>query len=249
MKLDLIGQLADDLKQAKDGEALWQRCLTALEALGVDGVGYGVIPMIGLATSGKMTEAAFFRHTYSAEWEEAVGKDRLLDEDISTELLLRGQEEIFWNDDPDAYDATPANRRLHQLENDLGMIWGQTLLLSHYSRDPVSSGIGLHIGHVTSDAEFFAYWKEHEKTLRAVTEMLNSGMLEQHKDGVVRLSGREKDYIYWSALGLDRVQIADRLCISANTLNKPIASAKAKLKARNTSQAVAKAVLLGLVDL
>ncbi len=70
--------------------------------------------------------------------------------------------------------------------------------------------------------------------------------MEQHKDGVVRLSGREKDYIYWSALGLDRVQIADRLCISANTLNKPIASAKAKLKARNTSQAVAKAVLLGV---
>ncbi|WP_294119115.1 helix-turn-helix transcriptional regulator [Shimia sp.] len=206
-------------------------------------------PMVGLATPGKMTEATFFRHTYSAEWEEAVGKDRLLDEDISTELLLRGQEEIFWNDDPDSYDASPANRRLHQLENDLGMIWGQTLLLSHHSRNPVSSGIGLHIGHVRSDTEFFRYWKEHETSLRAVAEMLNSGMLQQHKDGVVRLSGREKDYIYWSALGLDRVQIADRLCISANTLNKPIASAKAKLKARNTSQAVAKAVLLGLVEL
>ncbi|MFY0661552.1 MAG: autoinducer binding domain-containing protein [Shimia sp.] len=157
MKLDLIGQLADDLKQAKDGDALWQCCLTALGTLGVDGVGYGVIPMIGLATPGKMTEATFFRHTYSAEWEETVGKDRLLDEDISTELLLRGQEEIFWNDDPGTYDATPANRRLHQLENDLGMVWGQTLLLSHYSRDPVSSGIGLHTGHVTSDDEFFAY--------------------------------------------------------------------------------------------
>lgn len=249
MHLDLIGRLGEDLKGAKDGDAHWQLCVKAFEALGVVGVGYGVIPMAALAERGKITEATFFRHTYSQEWEDAVGIDGLLDEDLSTELLIQGQEEMNWNDEPDPDYATPSNMRLHQLENDLGMIWGKTLLLSHHTRDPVSSGIGLHVNTVKSDAEFDAYWQAHEQSVRVIAGMLNSGMLGPHKDGVVRLSGREKDYIYWSALGLDRVQIADRLCISANTLNKPIASAKAKLKARNTSQAVAKAVLLGLVDL
>ncbi|WP_412551740.1 hypothetical protein [Shimia sp. MIT910701] len=47
MNFDLIGQLAEDLKQTKNGETLWLRCLTAFDKLGVDGVGYGVIPWWG----------------------------------------------------------------------------------------------------------------------------------------------------------------------------------------------------------
>lgn len=249
MTIEKIASIGDELKNAKNAEEFWNTCLKAFDRLGVTSIGYGVIPMTKLAQNGRMTEATFFRHTYSQEWERAVGKDALLDADLSTQLMLEGVEEIFWNDDPEKFGATYINKQLHELEQDLGLIWGKTLLLSHHSRDPVSSGIGLHVSCVNSDDEFHKYWAEHSADLRAIAEMLNAGMLGQHKDGVVRLTGREKDYLYWSAMGLDRIETAHRLGISENTLDKPIASAKAKLKARNTSQAVAKAVLLDLISL
>lgn len=249
MPSDRISALGDELKQVANAEAYWMTCLNALQECGVESVGYGVIPIAGAAQNGRVTEAAFFRHTYTPEWERAVGTEQLLDADITTELMLAGVEEVYWNDDPEKFGATYKNRKLHELEQDLGLIWGKTLLLSHHSRDRVSSGIGLHIPGVSSDAEFEKYWAAHHADLLAISNMLDVGMLKKHKDGVVRLTGREKDYLYWSAMGLDRIETADRLGISANTLNKPIASAKAKLKARNTSQAVAKAVLLGAIDL
>lgn len=249
MTIEKIASIGDELKKVKNAEDFWNTCLKAFDSLGVTSIGYGVIPMRSIAETGNYTEATFFRHTYMHEWERAVGKERLLDADLTTQLMLEGHEEIFWNDDPAKLGATHINKRLHELEQDLGLIWGKTLLLSHHSRNPVSSGIGLHVSCVNSDDEFHKYWAEHSADLRAISEMLNAGMLGQHKDGVVRLTGREKDYLYWSAMGLDRIETARRLGISENTLDKPIASAKAKLKARNTSQAVAKAVLLDLINL
>lgn len=249
MKIDRIGTISDDLKQAKSAEEYWNKCLSVFDSLGVTGIGYGVIPIRPLVAKEGYTNATFFRHTYSREWERAVGKEQLLDADLSTELMLAGTDEVFWNDEPEKFGATYQNRNLHQLEHDLGMIWGKTLLLSHHSVDPVSSGIGLHVSCVNSDAEFEKYWSEFGPDLKAIASLLDVGMLGQHCDGIVRLTGREKDYIFWSAMGLDRIETAEKLGISEHTLNKPIASAKAKLKARNTSQAVAKAVLLGLVDL
>lgn len=249
MTIDRLAALGDKLKQAKDAEEYWNTCINAFGDLGVTSIGYGVTPIRSLATSGNYTEATFFRHTYMPEWERVVGKEQLLDADLTTQLMLEGHEEVFWNDDPEKFGANYVNKRLHELERDLGLIWGKTLLLSHHSHDPVTSGIGLHVSCVTSDDEFHKYWTEHRAELRVISEMLNAGMLGQHTDGVVRLTGREKDYLYWSAMGLDRIETAGRLGISENTLNKPIASAKAKLKARNTSQAVVTAVLLGLIDL
>jgi len=244
-----VSTLAYELSEVKTAEEYWAKCVRAFDSFGVTGIGYGVVPMLSKVKESSPTEATFFRHTYMPEWERVVGKERLLDDDVTTQLMYEQHEEIDWNADPDELGATKENKRLYELEQDLGLIWGKTLLLSHHSRNSVSSGIGLHVNNVCSDIEFDKYWAEYGKTLRSISELLNIGMLGQHSDAIVRLTGREKDYLYWSAMGLDRFETARRLGISENTLDKPIASAKRKLRARSTSQAVAKAVLLGLISL
>lgn len=249
MTIDKIAALGEKLQQAPNAEAHWDCCAQAFEDLGVTSLGYAVIPMASEVQMSGATNAAFFRHTYGKEWERAISSEEVLDYDITTKLLLSGVEEVYWQDDATEFGGTEKNKRLWELEQDLGIVWGKTLLLSHHSKNTVSSGIGMHVTAVRSEAEFEKYWTKHRQQLRVIGEMLNHGMLHEHTDGLVRLTGREKDYLYWAAMGLDRIETAHRLGISEHTLNKPIASAKAKLKARSTSQAVAKAVLLGLIDL
>ena len=249
MSTDRIAIIGDKLKKAKKSDDFWNTCLKVFENLGVAGIGYGVVPMRSLVTEGSITEASFFRHSYLPEWERAIGSNGLLDSDNISDQLLQGCDEIDWNKDPTEFGPTYTEKYLHELERDLGMIWGKSLSLSRHPHDQISSGMGLHVSCVKSDDEFHKYWAEHSAEIRTIAEMLNTGLLGQHKDALVRLTGREKDYLYWSAMGLDRIETAGRLGISENTLDKPIASAKAKLKARNTSQAVAKAVLLDLINL
>jgi DNA-binding CsgD family transcriptional regulator len=72
---------------------------------------------------------------------------------------------------------------------------------------------------------------------------------EKHEDDAARkpLSPRETDALTFLALGYSRAQIADMLDISEHTLRVYIESARFKLGAMNSTQAVARALTLGLI--
>jgi len=61
------------------------------------------------------------------------------------------------------------------------------------------------------------------------------------------LSPREADALTFLALGYSRAQIAETLEISEHTLRVYVESARFKLGAMNTTQAVARALSLGLI--
>jgi DNA-binding CsgD family transcriptional regulator len=61
------------------------------------------------------------------------------------------------------------------------------------------------------------------------------------------LSPREVDVLTMLAMGLNRAQAADSLAISEHTLRAYVESARFKLGANNTTQAVARAIAEGLV--
>jgi LuxR family transcriptional regulator, quorum-sensing system regulator BjaR1 len=63
------------------------------------------------------------------------------------------------------------------------------------------------------------------------------------------LAQREIDCLQWSAAGKTSVETGTILGLSPHTVNQHLASAGAKLGAVNRTQAVAKAVRLGLIDL
>jgi DNA-binding CsgD family transcriptional regulator len=66
---------------------------------------------------------------------------------------------------------------------------------------------------------------------------------------LLRLSPREIDALTMLAIGYSRAQAADKLAISEHTLRVYIESARSKLGAANTTHAVAKALILGLIIL
>lgn len=95
----------------------------------------------------------------------------------------------------------------------------------------------------------FVAEKNHEIVLAA--HFINQTALALEAETAPRvttaLSPREKDSLTMLALGLNRAMAADKLSISEHTLRVYIESARHKLGAVNTTQAVARAISSGLI--
>ena len=104
-----------------------------------------------------------------------------------------------------------------------------------------------------TDDNWRTFNRERLRDLILIAHFFNQKALEirQGSDAasVLRLSPREIDALTMLAIGYSRAQAADRLAISEHTLRVYIESARSKLGAANTTHAVAKALLLGLIIL
>ena len=64
----------------------------------------------------------------------------------------------------------------------------------------------------------------------------------------IELTEREKDVLSFTASGKNPAQISDVLKISSNTITKHLSNIRNKLNTINTTHAVSKAILLGLIN-
>ncbi|WOI56920.1 LuxR family transcriptional regulator [Palleronia sp. LCG004] len=143
---------------------------------------------------------------------------------------------------------------------------GAGRLLQH-SQD---AGIGTHgvtipirgpngqFAHLTAtfdgdDHSWADFKNDHGRDLILLAHLVNQRALEiqldDHAEQQVLLSPREIDSLGCLARGYSRAQAAESLSISEHTLRVYIESARAKLRATNTTHAVAHAVKLGLVSI
>ena len=128
----------------------------------------------------------------------------------------------------------------------MGFFVGLTLSTTHFNHNSYGA-IGVSLAEL-SDTEFDKMWKDKNSDLIQVLGLLDIGMREQHLTEIVNLTPREKEVVEWLTVGLRPDQIADRLSIGYRTVDKYIDSAKRKLNARTRDQAVAKALILNVID-
>lgn len=116
------------------------------------------------------------------------------------------------------------------------------------------------VNHSCSDRSWQAFTKAHAHDLLLLSHFLNQSALRIEAEGGSPhaapvppprrpLSPRETDALRLLALGLNRAQVADNLCISENTLRSYIESARLKLGAMNTTHAVVTALSQGLLPI
>lgn len=107
------------------------------------------------------------------------------------------------------------------------------------------------VSHRARDGTWEKFTVEHVADLILFAHFVNQRALEiegGHDLNVMRsLSPREIDVLTMLAMGLNRAQAADSLAISEHTFRTYVESARFKLGANNTTQAVARAVAEGLV--
>lgn len=107
------------------------------------------------------------------------------------------------------------------------------------------------VSHSATDANWQKFTQEHTADLILIAHFINQKALEIERGtdfyAMQSLSPREVDVLTMLALGLNRAQAADGLSISEHTFRTYIESARFKLGAMTTTQAVARAVSEGLV--
>lgn len=106
------------------------------------------------------------------------------------------------------------------------------------------------VNNRATDAAWESYQKEYLKTFILAAHFINQRALELEEDinpTAKPLSPRESDALTHLANGLSRGQVAEKLKISEHTLRVYIESARFKLGAANTTHAVARAMVRGLI--
>lgn len=105
--------------------------------------------------------------------------------------------------------------------------------------------------HNTDDEAWAKFSLTNQRDLILIAHFLNQKALELEKgrapEPVRALSPRETDALTFLAMGYSRGQVAEMLEISEHTLRAYIESARFKLGALNTTHAVARALVEGLI--
>ena len=107
------------------------------------------------------------------------------------------------------------------------------------------------VSHTCDDDEWSKFTEEHSRDLILIAHFFNRKALEFEPNRVPdqsrALSPREVDAMTLLAMGCSRAQAAEKLSISEHTVRVYIESARFKLGALNTTQAVARAMSRGLI--
>ncbi len=109
------------------------------------------------------------------------------------------------------------------------------------------------VSHTCDDETWAAFIEEFQRDLILIAHYFNQRALGiaggRVPEPVKPLSRREVDALTYLAMGYARSQVAEMLSISEHTLRVYIESARFKLNAINTTHAVAKALIEGLIVL
>lgn len=234
----------DALSGATSRNELLECLKTRLSDFGIGGYGYGFTAMrTERGTMADMSEIHFY-HTYPAGWKLPTS---VLDP--STILVLSGRAEVPWNTtDFGAEDISPDLKRQYDVEHKLGMYYGVSLRVGVDNHGRLLSGIGLWLADRPNEAAFRADWERDRAEIRDVLTQFDTVARTTKANLLIGLSPRELDVLSFLAAGYRPAEASWKLKISEKTFEKHVANAKLKLNANTRDHAIAKALVLTLIN-
>ena len=185
--------------------------------------------------------------TYSNEWANYYEKEELYRIDPVVIHAFQRFHPYDWKALP--WDTKPARTML--VDAVAAGVGDQGLSIP--IRGPNGELAVFSLSHKASDAVWLRYCEIHMQMLLLAAHYLHQKARAIEHQGEKRLyrtlSPREKDALSYLGGGKSRSQIADQLKISEHTLRVYIESARFKLGAANTVNAVARAVSNGLITI
>lgn len=225
-------------------------CLSnRLAAFGIEGFGYCYIPKRTSRTIDADLRERHLHHTYPQGWEQAMGEGDPLLSDPSGPMLLSGPRAVDWTAPEYLLDTlSPERRRRYHAALDLGMAFGMDLVLGEDHRGRRLSGAGLWFAGRTDAGAFWADWARYGTEINGVLLLFDTLARGSKAPEMIGLTPREADLLRYLANGYRSAEASWAMRISEKAFEKHVASAKDKLKARTRDQAVAKALVMGLID-
>ncbi len=98
--------------------------------------------------------------------------------------------------------------------------------------------------------EFLRFAEAQGRMLQLAAFCLDARIVEldrEEAERAIRLSARERECLLWLSRGLRNERIAERIGISPPTVELHLANARRKLAADTREQALARAIMLGII--
>lgn len=242
-------QFLDAIAEAGSREELIASLTERLKAYGIGGFAYSFVPL--RTSRGLLADLRelHHHHTYPQDWEAAMdGSDPFLS-DPTTPMFMAGAREVDWTAPDDAPDALPPeNLKRHEAAKDLGMRFGMDMLLAEDHRGRLLSGTGLWFSDRPDAASFWADWARYGGEITSLLHMFDAAVRGRKAPEMIGLTARETDMLKYLANGYRSAEASWAMKVSEKTFEKYVASAKRKLNARTRDQAVARALVLGLIE-
>ncbi len=243
----LLSYFATSLAQGADPFAALEQVQAQY---GVRGFRYGYFLLKTDVDLPSKTKRYFTADNMPAEWRNTVGAGEFVDNDVVIDAMEMGAESFDWFP-PGFRDVmramTTAQRRQIEAELDMGMMYGMSLSLGGAAGQ--FSSMGMWFADQSSRRAFDRDWQHFGPSLHMAAQVFDTHLRKTAPNTLIGLSPREVDCLAYLVCGLRPAQISDRLGISEKTFEKHIGSAKIKLRARTRDQAVAKAIVAGVLPL
>ncbi|MBF0325568.1 MAG: LuxR family transcriptional regulator [Alphaproteobacteria bacterium] len=236
-----VQEAADDFADATTHDDLWQRLHRQLDRFGLTEAVYGTESL-----PEPTREVTPLFNSINPAWLEDKLSNGLFESDEYVRSARIDITPMLWSDMA-LIEAMSAEAKLSfSLDVDYGILCGVSVPM-RFAGGLGASSIGLHAKGL-SMPEFDRVWAERQSSIIAIVNAFDTAMRRDHVGEVFPLSAQERECLLWLAAGLQQKQIADRLLLSDKQVEKRLLQARRKLKAVTTTQAVANALIFGLID-
>lgn len=236
-----LAEAIADFAGADSLEALWPRLQEHMGSLGFESLMYGTAVVRTVSQPPVMQFS--FPQAYLAD-KHSDGLD--MSTDVFCKTVLRETAPLLWSKTDLVEELSPEEKRSLDVDWDHGIITGVSIPLVFRGGLSVS-GFGCHVPGM-SWAEFDRLWQNHGAIVMAITgafdERMRMGLVKDH----YALRDPERDCLSWLARGLMPKQISHRLGLTDKAVQRHIAAARRKLNAATVPQALATALVYGLID-
>lgn len=237
----LIQDAAEDFRQAAGKDDLWTRLNRQLGHFSITGSLYGAE-----AFPGPDQQALVLLDSLKEGYVQAKLDKGLFYTDMFVRAGLTNPAPILWNDSSLFPNLSAEEKRSLEIDWDFGITTGVTIP-TRFAGGLGAAAHGCHADGL-SWPEFDRVWTEHGHTIVTIVNVFDVALRRDHVGEVFPLTVPERECLLWLAAGSSQKQIADRLRLSDKQVEKRLAQARRKLKATTATQAVANALIFGLID-
>jgi DNA-binding CsgD family transcriptional regulator len=245
-----IGDFSQRLAALQTSESIRDLVLETIQPLGFANFAYHIIQMPDV--DNVRTKQAYGISSYPDSWTRHYISNGYVNDDPVIAKVYEESAPFIWEDSISLGDLSKKQRKLLEDAHSIGISNGLTIPLQ--SRAGETASLSLIPGDISTDdlrapalinllhlmAEFL-----HGRAARIVIEEALTNSSKRRRS---LLSPRETEALTWVARGKSTWEISKILIISEKSVEFYLDSVKNKLQATNRTQAVVKAIVLGLIS-
>jgi DNA-binding CsgD family transcriptional regulator len=192
-----------------------------------------------------LTKSAFIIHNHPQTALDALGKGSYLDHSTYASAIMEADEFFFWHKAFEIPNLSEARLRQLEINKQNNMDVGITVKL------PFADGLGIGgIGiccHGLDPSSIEQKWGQNCDMVLQHIRDFDKVMRPLMVASRLKLTGREREVLAYSAGGMLAKEIASHLGIQTKTVYNTLERARESLKSATTMEAVAKAYIYGLI--